>query len=117
MRSTREDAQGRPGKKVSPSRVRRTLSRNFTKGKPGGVECVDHRLPLTGACTFFEIRDGAKTFQNTQLVQFTRTSHAAFDFHECTLGFKGDSLMGICIQKDQMLGVLLIRVERGPLSE
>lgn len=40
-------------KKVSPSRVRRTLSRNFTKGKPGGVKCVDHSLPLTGACTFF----------------------------------------------------------------
>lgn len=59
-------------KKVSPSRVRRTLSRNFTKGKPGGVKCVDHSLPLTGACTFFEIRDGAKTFQNTRLVRFTR---------------------------------------------
>lgn len=48
---TGKEGQGKK-KKASLSRVRSTQKRHFTKEKPRGMKCVNHRLPLPGACTF-----------------------------------------------------------------
>lgn len=111
-------------KKALPSRVRSTQKRHCTKEKPRGMKCVNHRLPLPGACTFarFAMEWNLKKKKKEKNATLAVHSHLScrawepaqclFDFPRGTLRSKWDSMTDICIPEDKVLGILLIGVEQ-----